>query len=405
MTSPTPVIEVVDLAKTYRIYGNPYHRLLERLPWVERRLYREVPALHDVTFTVARGESMGLVGSNGAGKSTLLKVLSGTTFPTAGRYTVHGRVTSLLELGAGFHLGFSGRENVFMNAALLGWSRREANRKFGEIVEFSELGDFIDAPVRTYSTGMAARLGFSIAIASDPELLIIDEVFAVGDLHFRRKCVERIFAFKRSGRSLLFCSHSLYDVRQICERAIWLRQGRVQLIADAVTTTNEYATWEEKRSTEAADPVAFRAASAVPATDDGPRIVSAVLVDPATGQRRNHYAPGDTAAVRVHVRNPQRERLIVAVGAMRGDGTLCFAHSMQFADLSFTFAEGYVTFRIERLRLLSGEFSVPVWLLDERGVHRFQERPAEQNLVVAHRTKDVGVYLQESHWSFEPLVE
>jgi ABC-type polysaccharide/polyol phosphate transport system ATPase subunit len=238
-----PVIEARNLGKTYRLYGNPYHQLLDLMPWNTKTRYREVHALREVSFDVRQGECVGLVGTNGAGKSTLLKVLSGTTYPTSGSFTVRGRVTSLLELGAGFHQNFTGRENIYMNAAMLGFSRREARAKFDEIVDFSELGDFIDAPVRTYSSGMQARLAFSVAVATDPELLIIDEILAVGDMNFQKKCFDKVWSYKTRGKSMFFCSHGLYQVRQICDRVIWLRHGRVELLADAVTATNEYATY------------------------------------------------------------------------------------------------------------------------------------------------------------------
>lgn len=396
-----PVIEARNLGKTYRLYGNPYGRLLEKLPWDRKKRYREVHALQDVNFTVAPGECVGLVGTNGAGKSTLLKVLSGTTFPTSGSYTVRGRVTSLLELGAGFNHQFTGRENIFMNAAMLGFSRQETMRKFAEIVDFSELGDFINAPVRTYSSGMAARLAFSVAMATDPDLLIIDEILSVGDMNFQKKCFDRVWSFKKRGKSMFFCSHGLYQVRQICERAIWLKQGRVQLLADAVTVTNEYATFENNLLA-GGDPSPFADVAKAPAADDLPRIVKAEILDPVTGKLRNTFAPGEHAAVRVHVKNPRKERITVAVGAKRTDGTLCFAHTTQFAGLTVDFAEGHVTLLIDSLRLLSGEFGVPVWLFDENGVHLYQERPAAQNLVVQNRTKDLGLFLQDHRWVVEP---
>ncbi|MBZ0152498.1 MAG: ABC transporter ATP-binding protein [Planctomycetes bacterium] len=397
-----PIIEAKGLSKAYRLYHSPYGRLLERLPWNKKQRYREVKALEDVNFDVKPGECMGLIGSNGAGKSTLLKVLSGTTYPTAGSYTVRGRVTSLLELGAGFHMNFSGRENIFMNAAMMGFSRKEAQRKYQEIVEFSELGDFINAPVRTYSSGMGARLGFSVAVATEPDLLIIDEILAVGDMNFRRKCVDKIWDYKKRGKSMFFCSHSLYDVRQICERAIWMRNGRMQLLADSITVTNEYATYEAKVA-GAADPVEYDGVpKAQGAETDLPCITDAWMVDPKTGERRNTFAPGDPLTVRVFVRNgKKRERLSLAIGFMRKDGTLCFAHTTQFAGQIFDFEEGVVQLHFDRLGLLSGEFTVPVWLFDEHGVHRFHERPANDNLIVQNRTKDLGLFLQEHRWQIE----
>jgi ABC-type polysaccharide/polyol phosphate transport system ATPase subunit len=398
------VIEAHNLSKTYRIYGNPYHRIWENMPWIKRPLHKAVHALQDITFDVKPGECMGLIGVNGAGKSTLLKVLSGTTYPSAGRYSVHGRVTSLLELGAGFHMSFTGRENIFMNAAMMGFSRKEAQKKLKEIIDFSELGDFINAPVRTYSSGMAARLGFSVAVATEPDLLIIDEILAVGDMNFRRKCVDKIWAYKKQGKSMFFCSHSLYDVRQLCERVIWMRHGRMEMLADSVTVTNEYATYENKLA-DGGDPMPFKDTPKAEKTGaDHPHIVGAVLLDAVTGKPRNTFSPGDHVAVRVHVKNgKQREKLSLAVGAMRKDGTLCFAHATHFNDITFDFEEGHITLVLDKLCLLSGEFTVPIWLFDEHGTHRFQERPANENLVVQNRTKDLGLFLQDHRWIVEPV--
>lgn len=393
------VITAENLSKTYRLYSNPYNRLLEKMPWVKKPLHKPVHALNDVSFEVGHGECVGIVGTNGAGKSTLMKILSGTTFPTTGKYTVRGRVTSLLELGAGFHTAFSGRVNIYMNAAMMGFSRKEAQRKYNEIVEFSELGDFINAPVRTYSSGMQARLGFSVAVATEPDLLIIDEILAVGDMNFRRKCVDKIWEYKRQGKSMLFCSHSLYDVRQICDRAVWLRKGNVEMIADSVTVTNEYATYENKLA-GGADPDPFANVEEIDGGDH-PRIVTAELLDPETRKPRNTYGPGDDAVVRVHIQNPKRERVTVAVGAMRTDGTLCFAHQTQFDGIVVDFEEGYVTLHLDKLCLLSGEFTMPVWLFDENGVHRFHEQPTTQNLIVQNRTKDLGLFLQSHRWTTE----
>ena len=247
---PTPSIEVRNLSKTYRLYWSPYGRMQERMPWNRakgRQFHRPVHALKDIDFSIEPGQCIGLLGGNGAGKSTLLKILTGTTFPSAGSYTVRGRVASLLELGAGFHMDFTGRENIFMNAAMMGLSRKETQAKYEEILEFSELEEFIDAPLRTYSSGMMARLGFSVAVAVEPDVLIIDEILAVGDMHFQRKCVDRIWRYKHSGKTLFFCSHSLYDIRQICDRALWMRDGQMVMMDDAVTVTNEYASYENSR--------------------------------------------------------------------------------------------------------------------------------------------------------------
>ena len=399
-----PSIEARNLSKTYKLYGNPWNHLIERLPWVKRDLHRKVHALHDISFTVNPGSCMGLIGSNGAGKSTLLKLITGTSYPTTGSFTIRGRVASLLELGAGFHHAFSGRENIMMNAAIMGYSRKEALSKVGEIIDFSELGEFINAPIRTYSSGMIARLGFSVAVATEPDVLIIDEILSVGDMNFRRKCVDKIWDYKNRGKTMFFCSHSLYDVRQICDQAIWLRNGKVEMMGDSVMVTNEYSTWENKMA-DGRDVAPWEGAheAGVAEKDDQPRILNAEVIDPETGERRTEFVPGDSAAIRVHIRNSSKPvELSLAVGAMRTDGTLCFAHTTQLEGQTFDFAEGTVTLYIDNIRLLSGEFTMPVWLLDANGVHRFHELPTKNNLVVVNRSKDLGLFLQEHRWDYKP---
>lgn len=397
-----PVIEAIDLGKTYRLYGRPIDRLLERMPWNRKPRHKPVHALTDISFDVKRGECVGVVGTNGAGKSTLLKVLTGTTYPTSGRYIVRGRVTSLLELGAGFHYSFSGHENIFMNAAMMGFSRKEAQKRYQQIVEFSELKEHIHSPLRTYSSGMVARLAFAVATSTDPDLLILDEILSVGDQSFQKKCFDKIWGFKQQGKSMLFCSHSLYHVRQICERAIWLRKGRMQMIGDAVTITNEYATYENNLL-HGGDPSPYGDVPRAAPTRELPHMVDAELLDGKTGTRRNQFSPGDDAVIRVRVRNPNREKLVVAIGAKRTDGTLCFAHTTQFDDVPIDFEEGYVSLHLDTLRLLSGEFGVAVLIFDETGSHVYQERPAPQNLIVANRTKDLGLFLQDHRWTTQVL--
>ncbi len=397
----TPAITVRNLSKSYQIYGSPLGRILERAPWNKHPRHRAVHALTDVSFDVYPGRCMGLVGGNGAGKSTLLKILTGTTFPSRGGYSIRGRVASLLELGAGFHADFTGRENIFMNAAMMGFTRKEAKGKFAEILEFSELDEFIDAPLRTYSSGMICRLGFSVAVATDPDVLIIDEILAVGDMHFQRKCVDRIWDYKDRGKTLFFCSHSLYDVRQICDEAIWLKAGRMERHADAVSVTNDYATYENQLGAKAD----FAMDEKPPERDDQPRILGVELLDARTGEPRNVFNPGDAVAVRVRIRNGvQPVPLQLAVGVTRKEGLMLFAHTTQFDDVALEFQEGIVTLELPDLRLLAGELVVPVWLLDRRGVHRFHEMPATKNLIVENRTKDLGVVLHDHRWRVEVTV-
>src|SRR5437773_9853439 len=218
-------VRAVELTKQYNIYGRPIDRLVE---FVTRRPRHTVfPALQDVTFEVERGETVGSVGQNGAGKSTLLKLLCGVTRPSSGSLQAHGNIASILELGTGFHPEFSGRDNAALNAAILGLGPDEVKQRLPAILEFSELGTFLDRPVKTYSSGMYMRLAFSVAVNANPDILVIDEALAVGDGHFQKKCVDKIREFQRDGRTILFCSHALYLVNSICRRTMWLDHGRL----------------------------------------------------------------------------------------------------------------------------------------------------------------------------------
>jgi len=200
-------------------------------------VYRELLALDGVDLELRRGESLGVIGRNGAGKSTLLKVIARVLRPTTGRVWIRGRVAPLIQLGAGFHPELTGRENIFLNGAILGFSQKEMERRLESIVEFSELAAFIDAPLRTYSSGMVVRLGFAIASDADPDVLIIDEVLGVGDEAYQKKCHERMAKFRRQGAAILFVSHAMDDVRRVCDRAVWIEGGRVSasgLVEDVI---------------------------------------------------------------------------------------------------------------------------------------------------------------------------
>ena len=224
--APTEVVIRADaLAKEYRLYASPRERF--RALFTRRALHRSHWALKGVSFELQRGQCLGVIGDNGAGKSTLLKLLTGTIQPSSGSVWHAGRVTAILELGAGFHPDFSGRDNLYFGGSLIGITAEEMARLEPEIVTFSELGEAMQRPVKTYSSGMVVRLAFALVTAVQPDVLIIDEALAVGDQHFQKKCTERIMAFRESGCAIVFCSHSSYHIRHMCDTALWLRGGQV----------------------------------------------------------------------------------------------------------------------------------------------------------------------------------
>lgn len=220
-------IVIRGVSKSFPVYAKPHHRLLQMLLPRENRWAQEFQALRSVDLEVARGETIGIVGRNGSGKSTLLQIICGTLSPSTGSVAVHGRIAALLELGAGFNPEFTGRENVFLNGTVLGLSMQEVEERFDEIVAFADIGDFIDQPVKTYSSGMYVRLAFAVAIHVTPDILIVDEALSVGDEAFQRKCFARIDAIRDSGATVLFVSHSASTVVELCDRAILLDRGEV----------------------------------------------------------------------------------------------------------------------------------------------------------------------------------
>jgi ABC-2 type transport system ATP-binding protein len=223
-----PAISIDSVSKRFRLYHERPSSLKERVLRLRRTRAEEFWALRDVSFDVADGETVGLIGANGSGKTTLLKIIGGILRPTAGRVTTRGRIAALLELGAGFHPELTGRENVYLNASILGLPKRETDRRFDDIVGFAELGPFIDNQVKHYSSGMFVRLGFAVAVHVDPEILLVDEVLAVGDEAFQRKCIARVRQFQQEGRTIVLVTHAAERVREICDRAVMLEGGKIR---------------------------------------------------------------------------------------------------------------------------------------------------------------------------------
>lgn len=260
-----PSIQVDALSKCHHIYDRPQDRLLQMLARQRKLYYREFWALRDVSFSLNPGETVGIIGRNGSGKSTLLQMICGTVTPTSGRVHTRGRVAALLELGAGFNIEFTGRENVLLNAAILGVPREQMESRMQDVLAFSELGDFLDQPVKTYSSGMYSRLAFSIAIHVDPDILIVDEALAVGDARFVAKCMRRIKDIQARGATILFVSHDIGSVRALCTRAIWLHKGRLLEDGDVFPVTGRFMAFMFKDA-ESEDDALFDAISAKSST-------------------------------------------------------------------------------------------------------------------------------------------
>jgi len=417
-------IEARDVHKVYRRYGRRKQFATLKSALLTGSVLRDLhpdavfEALKGVSFDVARGRTFGIVGRNGSGKSTMLKLIAGIGKPTSGTVRVEGRVSALIELGAGFHPEISGRENVFINGLMLGLSRREIARRFDEIVRFAELEEFIDAPVKTYSSGMYMRLGFAVAINVDPDVLLVDEVLAVGDESFTHKCLDKFAEFRRRGRTILLVTHSLDLVTRFCDEALWLDAGVAKLQGDPKRVIDAYlmaVAGTENIQLAARQPESPGPGS--PAPDSGPADmfkagegrwgsreaeITRVETIGASGQPAHLFQSGERVEIRLHVRANQRVRdFAFGVGIFNAEGVCCYGTNtlIDGGVADELTGEGLVIFAIDRLDLVEGTYKLDV------AVHRQDGVPYDYHRLlhtfrVKSRLKEVGIFRPPHRWSF-----
>jgi ABC-type polysaccharide/polyol phosphate transport system ATPase subunit len=437
----TSAIELVNVSKIYRRYGGRHFSTLKSA-LLQRSILRDLqpsetfPALTGVTFTVPKGSAYGVIGRNGSGKSTALKLVAGITKPTSGLVRVDGRISALIELGAGFHPEISGRENVFINGIMLGLTKREIHARFDEIVDFAELREFIDAPVKTYSSGMYMRLGFAVAIHVDPDVLLVDEVLAVGDEGFTHKCLDKFAEFRRRGKTILLVTHSLNLVERFCDEALWLDQGHAMSHGDPKRVVGAYLTKVEEGEE------ALLASTTARAVEDASR--ERRDVTPGRGPEMDHPADptsdmfqategrwgsreveitdvtfldregqpafvfhsGDPMSIRVKVRAAEpTDDFVFGIGLFNADGVCCYGTNtyLEAMDPEQLDGDGDATFAIDGLDLVEGTYKVDV------AVHKRDGYPYDYHRLlytfrVKSRVHDVGIYRPRHRWSFSRTV-
>jgi ABC-type polysaccharide/polyol phosphate transport system ATPase subunit len=419
-----PAVVAQGVAKVYRrfLHKNQFRTLKSALLTgsllTDLRPDETFTALAGVSFDVPKGSTFGVIGENGSGKSTLLKLMAGITKPTRGTIDVEGRISALIELGAGFHPEISGRENVAINGIMLGLTRREIDERFDEIVDFAELREFIDAPVKTYSSGMYMRLGFAVAIHVDPDVLLIDEVLAVGDEGFTRKCLDKLGEFHRRGKTILLVTHSLGLVEKMCDDVLWLRHGTAADRGDPKRVVDAYLTYVaggEEALLKKTEEAQAAAAELAPAGDvpggsyregrwGGREIeIARVRLLDDRGHERHVYVPGEslTVALDVGATSPV-EDFVFGIGLFTAAGVSVYGtntHLEEFVPRR-AFGTGAVRFVIDELRLVEGTYLLDV------AVHKRDGTPYDYHrglysFRVKSRVKDVGVHRPLHHWAFE----
>ncbi len=364
----TSAILCRGLGKSYRLYENPAQRVGELLG-IGRKKPRDFWALRNVYLDIPPGSTVGIIGENGAGKSTLLKLITGITQPTEGEVAVRGKVASLLELGAGFHPEFSGRDNIRLNCRVLGMSEEEIERRFGGIVEFSELGQFIDRPVKTYSSGMYVRLGFAVAASLEPDVLLIDEALSVGDEHFRGKCINRLNELRGAGKTIVFVSHDIGAIKSMCQWVVLLDKGEVVSQGSAEAVSDEYLKRAHARGNVQMS--ALRGKSTYPHWGSGEIELTEVDMLGREGEPTLVFQPGDPFKIRMRYRvHKDCQNPVFGVGLYRADGTyvngvnhLWRERPIQFQRLAAG-DEGTVELEAPRLALLQGQYYLTTFLYD-----------------------------------------
>lgn len=386
------MIRALQVSKVYRSYPGPLALLREICSG--RPSHRPFAALESVSFQVRRGESFGVVGNNGAGKSTLLKILAGTCTPTSGEVQLQGRVAALLELGVGFDPEFSGRRNLYFGGALAGLSREEIARRESEIIDFSGLGEEIDRPVKTYSAGMILRLAFSLATSFEPDVLIVDEVLAVGDGEFQRKCLDRIQGLRDRGCTAVLCSHALHQIEAFCSRALWLHRGQIRAMGSSREVVGRYREFCQTGSREW-DPA--------PDQESGTRKICWIEDVTLERPRSGPFRTGDSLKLDVSARFlPEFEGTPgLGVAVVRDDGVVVYVTSTIFDGVTLREAgpgEYHARVVFPRLALLEGRYYFNVVTTDTHGLQSYDLAEKREPFSVTHSGSDSGLLRLELEW-------
>lgn len=413
-------IRAEHLGKVFAVYERPLDRLRQLVAGRRRQYGKRFSALSDISFTLPKGKVLGLVGDNGAGKSTLLQLICKTLTPSTGELEVKGRVAALLELGAGFNPDFSGRENIFLNAAVLGLTRIEIETRYESIVEFSGVRDFIEQPVKTYSSGMYMRLAFSIATCVDPDILVIDEALSVGDGAFARKSFDRIMELRDKGTTILFCSHSMYHIEAICDQAIWLERGQIRLRGEPGEVTRAYASQtvpaEAQVVTRAIEPLPGEVVAVVPVVPAVPAVppgqarllTIAASVDGVAGKSLRLKAGLSNLKVEVSFQSdPALPTPSIAFGLETVAGYLVSSGSTVFHGVQPDMkadGTGRATLDFPNLPLMRGKYRMTIFLACERSIHIYDHAQYCIELDVTQEGLDQGVVLLPHTWNSAPRI-
>jgi ABC-type polysaccharide/polyol phosphate transport system ATPase subunit len=417
------IISIKDVSKKFRIYHDKPTTLKEKLLFIRKNSWEEFWALKNVNLEIKKGTTVGLIGQNGSGKSTLLKLMTKIIYPTSGEIKINGRVSSLLELGAGFHPDFTGRENIYTNASIFGLTKKEIDKRIDEIIAFSELEEFIDNPVRTYSSGMYMRLAFSVAINVDPEILLIDEILAVGDANFQKKCMDKIKEFKEKGVTIIFVTHDLGSVEKICDNVFWLDSGKIMEEGSPKEVITSYMDFMARRQedrlnaqnevivniqSKGQDMVVDNVEKKEVVTENkfrwGTReieIYDVKMLD-LDGKAKSVFYVGQRVQIQIFYRYLKPvENVVFGVGIFTQDGIQCFGTNTYIDKIKINLSDiklqGIVKIDIDYLNLVEGTYWVDVAAHAEDG-YPYDYQKKRYIFSTVSDIKDVGICRLSHNW-------
>ena len=400
--SGMPLVRLRDCSKGYPLYNSKLGNL--KATWSLLTQKQSVPnfyALNGINLDIYAGESVGLIGENGAGKSTLLKVIAGVVRPTSGTVEVNTKIGALLELGAGFNPEYTGRENIWLSATLMGMSHRAIKEKLPDIIEFAYIGEHIDRPIKYYSSGMVVRLGFAIVTALRPGLLITDEVLAVGDEAFQKKCIRWMESYLSDGGTLMLCSHGMYHIQKLCRKALWLKDGGAHLFGDALDVTHEYLAYFEEKGRKAKGKDSAKSTDYDNALREDIYEVRALTIEDSAGWPVSAIRHGDDVYVRGEVYSPDGRAPVVAIGVMTADGTPVYGTTSEVDGFSPRLLNDSSLFGFtlcfKSITLLPGRYVLRAHAMDPEGMRLFD--PMEYPFQIQGDSRDIGICRMEHMWN------
>lgn len=384
-------IKVTNVSKYYKLYAKPFDRLKEALHPFKKKFHNDFCALDDISFKVKKGEIVGILGTNGSGKSTILKIITGLLNPTKGNVNVNGKISALLELGAGFNHEYTGIENVYLNGTMMGFSKEGMDSKLDEILSFADIGEFIYQPVKTYSSGMFARLAFAVAINIEPDILIVDEALAVGDMYFQEKCYEKMKQMVKSGATILFVSHSLPAIRNFCQRAIWIEKGILKDQGRADIICDKYREYIEGKDLEILK-------IAINEVDPGKKYKNKIFLETINFNKKK-YTTGEDIIINLRI-NFKENDLQYGVGLIiyNSKGDIVTLFNTVRDDIELQDPYNNFSLKIQDNDFLAGKYYVSVHISDEMVMYPYDRNDYIEEFEVTDKKSQSGMPISEGYF-------